>query len=231
MFLDFTAMEPRHAYQWMVAAIVPRPIAWVSTVSPDGRTNLAPFSFFQGVTCNPPTLLFVPGNTRDGRKKDTLLNIEATREFVVSLPSFAQAEQMNATAALLPYGESEFEAFGIAAAPSERVRPPRVAGAGVAFECTLLQIVPVGEGPLAANVVFGRILCAHVREEILGADGLIDPARQDAIGRMGGEGYTRTRERFDLARPDRAPLAAPVPSRSRAPAPHPAPGSRPAGGA
>ena len=132
MFLDFTAMEPRHAYQWMVAAIVPRPIAWVSTVSPDGRTNLAPFSFFQGVTCNPPTLLFVPGNTRDGRKKDTLLNIEANREFVVSLPSFAQAEQMNATAALLPYGESEFEAFGIAAAPSERVRPPRVAGAGVA---------------------------------------------------------------------------------------------------
>jgi flavin reductase (DIM6/NTAB) family NADH-FMN oxidoreductase RutF len=227
MFLDFTAMEPRHAYQWMVAAIVPRPIAWVSTVSPDGRTNLAPFSFFQGVTCNPPTLLFVPGNTRDGRKKDTLLNIEANREFVVSLPSFAHAEQMNATAALLPYGESEFEAFGIAAAPSERVRPPRVAGAGVAFECTLLQIVPVGEGPLAANVVFGRILCAHVREEILGADGLIDPARQDAIGRMGGEGYTRTRERFDLARPDRAPLAAPAPSDSRAPAP----GSRPAGAA
>jgi flavin reductase (DIM6/NTAB) family NADH-FMN oxidoreductase RutF len=231
MFLDFTAMEPRHAYQWMVAAIVPRPIAWVSTVSPDGRTNLAPLSFFQGVTCNPPTLLFVPGNTRDGRKKDTLLNIEANREFVVSLPSFAQAEQMNATAALLPYGESEFEAFGIAAAPSERVRPPRVAGAGVALECTLLQIVPVGEGPLAANVVFGRILCAHVREEILGADGLIDPARQDAIGRMGGEGYTRTRERFDLARPDRAPLATPAPSDSRAPAPHPAPGSRPVGAA
>jgi flavin reductase (DIM6/NTAB) family NADH-FMN oxidoreductase RutF len=231
MFLDFTAMEPRHAYQWMVAAIVPRPIAWVSTVSPDGRTNLAPFSFFQGVTCNPPTLLFVPGNTREGRKKDTLLNIEANRDFVVSLPSFAQAEQMNATAALLPYGDSEFEAFGIASAPSERVRPPRVAGAGVAFECTLLQIVPVGEGPLAANVVFGRILCAHVREEILGADGLIDPARQDAIGRMGGEGYTRSRERFDLARPDRAPLAAPAPSSSRAPAPHPAPGSRPAGAA
>ena len=224
-------MEPRHAYQWMVAAIVPRPIAWVSTVSPDGRTNLAPFSFFQGVTCNPPTLLFVPGNTREGRKKDTLLNIEANRDFVVSLPSFAQAEQMNATAALLPYGDSEFEAFGIASAPSERVRPPRVAGAGVAFECTLLQIVPVGEGPLAANVVFGRILCAHVREEILGADGLIDPARQDAIGRMGGEGYTRSRERFDLARPDRAPLAAPAPSSSRAPAPHPAPGSRPAGAA
>ena len=211
MFLDFAAMEPRQVYQWMVSAIVPRPIAWVSTGSPDGRTNLAPFSFFQGVTCNPPTLLFVPANTRDGRKKDTLRNIEATGEFVVSLPSFAQAEQMNATASLLPYGESEFEAFGIPSAPSERVRPPRVAGSGVAFECTLLQIVPVGEGPLAANVVFGRILCAHVRDEILGADGLIDPARQDAIGRLGGEGYTRTRERFDLARPDRPPLSAPSP--------------------
>lgn len=209
MFLDFAAMEPRQAYQWMVSAIVPRPIAWVATLSPDGRTNLAPFSFFQGVTCNPPTLLFIPANTRDGRKKDTLRNVEANGEFVVSLPSFAQAEQMNATAALLPYGESEFETFGVAAAPSQRVKPPRVAESGVAFECTILQIVPVGEGPFAANVVFGRILCAHVRDDILGADGAIDPARQDAIGRMGGESYTRTRERFALVRPDRANLAPP----------------------
>ena len=210
MLLDFTTLEPKHAYNWMVSAIVPRPIAWVSTISAEGKTNLAPYSFFQGVTANPPTLMFVPVNTRDGSKKDTVRNIEAVPEFVVNLPSFALAEQMNATAALLPYGESEFEAFGIAAAPSQRVKPPRVAEAGVAFECSLYQILQIGEGPLAANVIFGRILCAHFRDDILTPEGRIDPTLQDAIGRMGGESYTRTRERFDLKRPDRAPEKRPA---------------------
>src|SRR3954463_12644367 len=118
MLLDFTSLKPREAYGWMISTIMPRPIAWVSTISPDGKTNLAPFSFFQGVTANPPTLMFVPVNTRDGTKKDTVRNIEARPEFVVNLVSFELAEQMNATAATLPYGESEFERFGIQSAPS-----------------------------------------------------------------------------------------------------------------
>ncbi|HRE81872.1 MAG TPA: flavin reductase family protein, partial [Opitutaceae bacterium] len=105
MILDFTQLEPRHAYNWMVSTILPRPIAWVSTVSAEGKVNLAPFSFFQGVTANPPTLMFVPVNTREGKKKDTVRNLEQVGEFVVSLCSFALAEKMNATAALLPYGE------------------------------------------------------------------------------------------------------------------------------
>src|SRR6202142_3728861 len=132
MRLDFASLAPRDAYQWMISTILPRPIAWVSTISPDGRTNLAPFSFFQGVTANPPTLMFVPVNTREGTKKDTVRNIELLPEFVVNLVPFALAEQMNNCAALLPYGESEFSAFGITAAPSERVRPPRVAASPVA---------------------------------------------------------------------------------------------------
>jgi flavin reductase (DIM6/NTAB) family NADH-FMN oxidoreductase RutF len=202
MLLDFSALKPRDAYGWMISTIMPRPIAWVSTISADGKTNLAPFSFFQGITANPPTLMFVPVNTRDGTKKDTVRNIEAVPEFVVNLVSFAQGEQMNASSATLPYGESEFETFGIAAAPSERVRPPRVAEAPVAFECTLDRIVHIGEGPLAANVVFGRILLAHVDDGVLGADGRPDSARLDLIGRLGGEGFTRTRERFELERPD-----------------------------
>jgi flavin reductase (DIM6/NTAB) family NADH-FMN oxidoreductase RutF len=203
MILDFTALEPKHAYNWMISTIVPRPIAWVSTISPEGRTNLAPYSFFQGVTANPPTLMFVPVNTRDGNKKDTVRNIEAVPEFVVNLTSFALAEKMNATAALLPYGESEFEAFGIATAPSVLVKPPRVADAGVSFECTLHTILPIGEGPLAANVVFGRIVRAHIRDDLLTPEGRIDPVKLDAIGRMGGEAYTRTRDTFELKRPDR----------------------------
>src|ERR1019366_4621919 len=103
MLLDFSALSFRDAYGWMVGTILPRPIAWVSTISAEGKTNLAPFSFFQGVCANPPTLMFVPVNARDGTKKDTVRNIEEVPEFVVNLVSFAVAEQMNATAALLPY--------------------------------------------------------------------------------------------------------------------------------
>ncbi len=201
MRLDFTTLKPRDAYGWMISTILPRPIAWVSTISADGKTNLAPFSFFQGVTANPPTLMFVPVNTRDGTKKDTVRNIEAVPEFVVNLVPFALAEQMNASAAMLPYGESEFEKFGIASAPSERVRPPRVAAAPVAFECTLDRIILIGEGPLAANVVFGRILLAHVDDAVIGTEGLPDAARLDLIGRLGGDGYARTTERFEMERP------------------------------
>src|SRR5688572_2619875 len=201
MLLDFTALKPRDAYGWMISTILPRPIAWVSTISPEGKTNLAPFSFFQGVTANPPTLMFVPVNTRDGTKKDTVRNIEQVPEFVVNLVPFALAEQMNATSTMLPYGESEFEAFGIAPAASERVRPPRVSAAPVAFECTLDRFVHIGEGPLAANVIFGRIHVAHVADSILAEDGKPDPAKLDLIGRMGGETFSRTRERFDLIRP------------------------------
>jgi flavin reductase (DIM6/NTAB) family NADH-FMN oxidoreductase RutF len=201
MRLDFASLKPRDAYAWMISTIMPRPIAWVSTVSLEGKTNLAPFSFFQGVTSNPPTLMFVPVNTRQGVKKDTVRNIEAVPEFVVNLVPFSLGEQMNASSTMLPYGESEFEAFGIAATPSERVRPPRVAAAPVAFECTLDRFVHIGDGPLAANVVFGRIQLAHVDDSIIGASGKPDPDKLDLIGRMGGETFTRTRERFDLERP------------------------------
>ncbi len=203
MRLDFSALSARDTYGWMVGTILPRPIAWVSTISSEGRTNLAPFSFFQGVCANPPTLMFVPVNARDGTKKDTVRNIEEVPEFVVNLVSFAVAEQMNATAALLPYGESEFEKFGIVATPSERVRPPRVAAAPVAFECTLDRIVHIGTGSLAANVVFGRIQLAHVSDAVVGADGKPDAAKLDLIGRLGGEAYTKTQDTFALKRPDR----------------------------
>ena len=202
MRLDFSQLAPRDAYQWMISTILPRPIAWVSTISADGKTNLAPFSFFQGVTANPPTLMFVPVNNRQGQKKDTVRNIEAVPEFVVNLVPHALAEQMNACSALLPYGESEFEKFGITAAKSDLVRPPRVAAAPVAYECRLRQIVNIGEGPLAAHVIFGSILVAHVRDDVLGANGKPDARKLDLIGRLGGEDYTTTRDIFSIERPD-----------------------------
>jgi flavin reductase (DIM6/NTAB) family NADH-FMN oxidoreductase RutF len=202
MELDFSSLSTRDAYQWMIRSILPRPIAWVSTIDPTGQTNLAPFSFFQGVTANPPTLMFVPVNDRHGKKKDTVRNIELVREFVVNLVSRELAETMNRTSASLPYGESEFAAFGIAAAASTLVRPPRVALAPVAFECRLHQIVNIGEGALAANVVFGRILKAHIRDDVLASDGKPDATKLNLIGRLGGEDYTTTQGIFTIPRPD-----------------------------
>ncbi len=203
MELDLSAMAARDAYAWMTNLITPRPIAWVSTIDADGRSNLAPFSFFNGVTSSPPTLLFVPVNLRDGARKDTVLNLEAVPECVVHIVPHALAEKMNACAARLPRGESEFAAFGIAEAPSAHVRPPRVADAPAAFECRVRQIVPVGEGAMAAHVVICDIVCLHVRDDVLGADGAVDAARLDAVGRLGGEDYATTRDRFRLTRPDR----------------------------
>lgn len=201
MYLDFEKLASRDGYAWMTSVITPRPIAWVSTISPDGKPNLAPFSFFQGVCSNPPTLLFVPTNNRDGGKKDTLRNIEAVPEFVVNVVPHALAASMNATSAPLPHGESEFAHAGLATAPATKVRPPRVAASPVAIECTLDRVVTVGSGVGAGNIVIGRIVAMHVDESVLGADGKIDARKLDLVGRMGGDFYTRTREIFQLERP------------------------------
>jgi len=145
--------------------------------------------------------MFVPVNNRDGQPKDTVRNIQQVPEFVINVVSHALAEPMNATAATLPYGEDEAEKFGIATTPSTKVRPRRVAAAPVAFECTLDRIVNIGEGPLAAHVIFGRIQLVHVSDAVLGPDGRIDPAKIDLIGRMSGDLYCRTTERFTVKRP------------------------------
>jgi flavin reductase (DIM6/NTAB) family NADH-FMN oxidoreductase RutF len=202
MFLDFEKLTPRESYPWLINAINPRPIAWVSTISAGGKTNLAPFSFFQGVCASPPTLLFTGANDRTGKKKDSIVNVEQVPEFVVNVVPYALRDVMNQTSAPLPHGESEFEKFNIATAPSSRVRPPRVAAAPVSFECKLDRIVRIGEGPLAGNVVFGTVLGLHVSETVLGADGQIDPHKLDTIGRMGGDYYTRTTELFTIKRPN-----------------------------
>ncbi len=201
MVLDFTQLPARDAYNWMVNVITPRPIAWVSTLSAGGKTNLAPFSFFQGVCASPPTVIFCGAHDRTGKKKDSVLNVEVVPEFVVNVVPYDLRETMNLTAAPLPHGESEFEKFGIATVPSETVRPPRVAAAPVAMECKLDRIVELGNGPLGSSVVFGTIVCMHVNDAVLDAKGVVDPAKLDTIGRMGSDWYTRTTELFAIKRP------------------------------
>ena len=201
MTIDPEHVHPRDIYKHMVAFITPRPIAWVSTINLEGQTNLAPFSFFNGVCPNPPTILFCPTNSRHGHKKDTLRNIEATREFVVNVVPNAIREKMNATSAEFPPEISEFAACGLTPVPSVKVKPPRVKESPVNLECVLHDIVRIGDGPLSGNIVIGRIVVIHADESVLDASGQIDPEKLDTIGRMGGTIYTRTRERFEMPRP------------------------------
>jgi len=201
MRYDPAQLPVRDTYRLLIGCITPRPIAWVSTVSPNGIPNLAPFSFFNGVAANPPTVVFSPVNRRDGSKKDTILNIEKTPEFVVNIVSFDHAGPMNACSEEFPYEVNEFEKCGLTPLPSEKIKPPRVLEAKVQLECVLHQIVAVGSGPLAANLVIGRIVLMHVADGVLDAQGQIDPRKLDTIGRMGGETYARTTDLFELNRP------------------------------
>jgi len=203
MDLDPESLEVRDRYLLMIGAIQPRPIAWVSTVSADGVPNLAPFSFFTGICANPMTLCFAPVNDRHGKKKDTLLNVEATRQFVVNVVNESAAEKMNQTSAPYPYGVSEFETAGVRALPCVKVKPPRVADSPVSFECELIQIVRLGEGPLAGNLVIGKVVRIHCDEKLYNG-GKIRHQDLKTIGRMEGAWYARTQDAFELPRPEAA---------------------------
>lgn len=201
--IDFTKISVSEAYKLLVHAIVPRPIAWVSTLSKKGVANLAPFSFFNGVCSNPPSLLFCPVNHPDGREKDTLRNIRETKQFVVNMATEAFAQQMNQSSANFPPEVSEFEKVGVTPSRSKTVKPPRVLESPVNIECELIQIIQVGAGgPGSGSVVIGKILHMHVADKAY-LDGkiLIDVAKP--IARLGGINYSPVREIFELPRPDK----------------------------
>jgi flavin reductase (DIM6/NTAB) family NADH-FMN oxidoreductase RutF len=203
MKVDPATLSADAAYYWQAATILPRPIAWTSTLNEDGSANLAPFSFFTGISSDPPTCLICVSRKKkqpDGTRppKDTWRNIARTGEYVIHVVNDALAHQMNATSREFPYGTDEFAAAGVSKAPSERVAPPRIAEAPVAMECRLDRIVEVGRAGTA--VIIGEILLWHVKDELL-VEGRIDMGRLDAVGRLGGPHYARTRDRFDMTRP------------------------------
>lgn len=186
-------------YKLLTGLVVPRPIGWIGTVDADGRPNLAPYSFFQAVASHPPTVLYSVG-VNDGDEKDSLINARATGEFTCSIVGMEVAAGMNQTAAELEHGESEFSFAGLTPEPSIDVKAPRVAEARASFECRVVQMVELGNQPNINVVVFGEVVRFHVDDEIL--DGTrIDHAKLDAVGRMAGNGYATTRERFELIRP------------------------------
>lgn len=192
-------------YKLLIGCILPRPIAFVSTIAPDGESvNIAPFSFFNGVGSNPMALLFCPANRPDGSEKDTLRNCKpmnegGTGEFVVNVATETYIRAVAAASESLPYGDSEFDLIGLASAPSAVVRPPRLAESPVAFECRTMQVIRTNPGaPAAGNIVIGRVVHVFVRDDLMNERFHIDPAKLGAVGRMGGLGYTRTRDRFEL---------------------------------
>jgi flavin reductase (DIM6/NTAB) family NADH-FMN oxidoreductase RutF len=184
--VDMSALSSDQRYFFLISAVVPRPIAWVSTRARNGTTNLAPFSFFQAIGSDPPVVMIsIATEKSDGTTKDTLVNIRETGEFVVNLVSEAIAETMVRTSAELPHGESEIAAFGLTPIPAVAVGAPAVAEAKVCLECRLYHELPVGH----AVAIFGEVLRAQVVEGLLDARGTIDPMALRPLGRLGGSLY------------------------------------------
>jgi flavin reductase (DIM6/NTAB) family NADH-FMN oxidoreductase RutF len=191
----------QNIYKLMIGCVVPRPIAFVSSVDEQGIYNLAPFSFFSGVCSKPPTILFCPGvRATTGKSKDTLRNVLATKEFVVNIVSEEIAAQMNQTSAEVGPEVDEFELSGLTPLASELVKTPRVAESKVQMECRLREVITISAEPGGGSVVIGEVLLFHLREDLVD-NYRVDPDKLNAVGRMGGPTYTRTRDRFDLERP------------------------------
>jgi len=201
MIIDVPSTDVVKIYRTLVEVVTPRPIAWVTTIDAEGRINLAPFSFFNAFGANPPVVVFSPGLRRDGTKKDTLRNLEIVPEFVLNAAVEDLAEPMNATAKELPPGQSEAEYAGLALQPSTKVRPPRVAVSPVHMECRVRQIVPIGDGPIAGNLVIGEVLLIHIDDSVLDSSGHVDPRKLRTIARLGGDYYCRSTDLFEMKRP------------------------------
>jgi flavin reductase (DIM6/NTAB) family NADH-FMN oxidoreductase RutF len=203
MKIDLNRLQPRDAHDLMTSAIIPRPIAWVSSVSAQGYINLAPFSFFTGITWCPATLGFSVVNRQDGSRKDTIRNIEETKDFVVNMVSQDLASRMVKTSATFPHGINEAHEAGVPLISSTIVTAPRVEESRVAFECTLNRIVTVGEGAHAGNLVLGTIVLMHVKDEVLEAGKVVDLMKFDVIGRLsGGTRYWGVGSVFDVSSED-----------------------------
>lgn len=200
MLFDFGKIPPREGYKLLVSTVTPRPIAWISSLSPDGQLNAAPFSFFNVFAGDPPVVGVGVGSHEPGRAKDTRQNIRKTREFVVNLVSEDMAEAMNITAIEFEPEINETIEAELETIPSVHVKPPRIAASPVSMECALMQIVELGPDN---GLVLGRVLAMHVRDDLV-----IDPAKHyidtpglKLIGRMHGTGwYARTSDLFQMDR-------------------------------
>ena len=200
MQIDPETAPAQSVYKLLIGCVVPRPIAWVSTVGPDGVNNLAPFSFFMAICNDPPTLAFSSG-PRATASKDTARNAQATGEFVINVVDDARAEAMNLTSGEYPADVDEFKLAGLTAAPGVKVKAPRILEAPINMECRVTQILEIGRGP--HNLVIGEVVHFHIRDDVYDAKtGRIDIRQLKPVGRLAGHQYTHVHDLFDLIRPN-----------------------------
>jgi len=197
VLIDPSTLSRRERYFLLTSCVVPRPIAWIATLAPDGTPNLAPFSFFGGVASDPLTVMVTVGRRR-GAKKDTSANLDARPEAVIHIAHRPLAEQMVATSAEVAPEVDEIELAGLASTDADVVAPPRLTDAAIAMEARVISHQEVGNGPV--DLFLFEIVRLHLDDRYL-VDGRPDPAKLAAVGRLGGLGYCDTAAPFDIARP------------------------------
>ena len=200
MKIDPVGLDSREIHELMVGCVVPRPIAFVSTIGEDGVYNVAPFSFFTLLSMHPTVVGFAIGRKRGGSKKDTLVNIEFSRDYVINVVSEAIAPAMNQASGDYPSHVDEFKEAGLTPVASDVVKPPRVAESPIQIECRLMQIMEFGVFPRIHNFIVGEVLAVHVQDDLI-VDGVIKSDRLKAVGRLGEDLYCRTGDLFEMKRP------------------------------
>lgn len=202
MEIDPTTISYKSVYKIMTGSILPRPIGWISSIDSSGRPNLAPFSFFNAVCSNPPTVLFCSSiRGSDGKTKDTLNNVRATNEFVVNIVTEELLQAMNASSIEAPPDFDEFNYAGLTLAPSVMIKPPRVKESPIHYECRVKQIIDISDQPGGASIVIGSIIHIHVDDGVMFGEDKIDLTALKPIGRLMGSGYCRVTDIIEIERP------------------------------
>ena len=200
MFLDLTDNSNHSVYSYLVGGISPRPIAWVSTLSSEGVANIAPYSFFTVASCNPPVLSVTQVNPSNNKDKDTLNNLLVTKECVVNIVSHDLIEQMNQSGANYSSEISEFDAANISQTSSQLVHAPSVTDSKIKFECRLREVITISKEPGGGKVMLLDVIGINIDDEVL-VNGYIDPTRSNTVGKMGGDYFSTTKDKFVLKRP------------------------------
>ena len=202
MYFDTDKNDHGLPYNPVKALTVPRPIGWISTISRDGIGNLAPYSYFNGLSHNPPFVMFSGGSREDGTKKDSVQNAEDTGEFVFNMATWDTKDKMNDTSWIEDTNIDELRQTGLTPTPSTRVKPPRVAESPAHFECVYHQtvVLPANAPECVHHVVFGRVVGVHIKDEFITEDGLVDTLKMQVIARLGYKDYTTVETKFSMDR-------------------------------
>eukprot|EP01093_Parvamoeba_rugata_P013200 TRINITY_DN4005_c0_g1_i4.p1 TRINITY_DN4005_c0_g1~~TRINITY_DN4005_c0_g1_i4.p1 ORF type:complete len:300 (-),score=60.72 TRINITY_DN4005_c0_g1_i4:412-1311(-) len=204
--IDPNSISQQELHGYLLSAVAPRPICFASTIDKDGNVNLSPFSYFNLFSVNPPIMIFSPSRRgRDNTTKHTLENVLEVKETVINIVNYDMVEQMSLSSTEYGDGVNEFVKAGFTQVPSDKVKPPRVGEAPVAFECVVDQVIALGDGPGAGNLVLAKVVQIHVKKTFLDAEGKLDTPKLDLVARMGGNWYCRANgdALFEIPKPIR----------------------------